>query len=231
MRYDIVLFDADGTLFDFHKSEYEAVKEMFESFGIKADDELVADYSKINDSLWKMLERGEIEKEVLLYRRFELVCEKHSFDADARLMAKTYMENLSQKAYLLEGAEDLCKKLYGKVKIYIVTNGVEFIQKSRYTKSGLDKYFERVFISGEIGFEKPSVEYFEHVASNIPDFDKSRALIVGDSLTSDIMGGINYGIDTCWYSPNGKKAPEGMDITHISTDFSDIYKFITQESE
>ena len=204
---------------------------MFESFGIVADDELVSDYSRINDSLWKMLERGEIEKQVLLYHRFELVCEKYSFDADAKLMAKTYMETLSQKAYLLDGAQELCEKLYGKVRIYIVTNGVEFIQKRRYVGSGLDKYFERAFISGEIGFEKPSVEYFEHVAANIPDFDKSRTLIVGDSLSSDIAGGINYGIDTCWYSPNGKKAPEGMDITHISADFSDIYKFITQESE
>lgn len=231
MRYDTILFDADGTLFDFHKSEYEAIKETFESFGIKADDELIADYSQINDSLWKMLERGEIEKQVLLYRRFEIFCEKYSFVADAKLMAKAYMENLSQKAYLIDGAEELCRTLYGKARIYIVTNGVEFIQKRRYAKSGLDKYFERAFISGEIGFEKPSTEYFECVAANIPEFDKSRALIVGDSLTSDIKGGINYGIDTCWYNPKGKPAPEGMNITHISADFSDIYKFITEERE
>ncbi len=229
MRYDVILFDADGTLFDFHRSEYEAIKETFESFGIKADDELIADYSRINDSLWKMLERGEIEKSVLLYRRFELVCEKYSFDADAKLMAKAYMEALSHKAYLIDGAEALCRDLFGKVRMYIVTNGVDFIQKRRYAKSGIGQYFECAFISGEIGYEKPSVEYFEHVAKNIANFDKSRALIVGDSLTSDIKGGIGYGIDTCWYNPCGKTAPEGMEITHISADFSDIYEFITEE--
>ena len=226
MRYDVVLFDADGTLFDFHRSEYEAIRETFESFGITADDALVADYSRINDSLWKMLERGEIEKQVLLYRRFELVCEKHSIDADAKLMAKTYMEALSQKAYLIPGAQELCASLYGKVKIYIVTNGVDFIQKRRYAKSGIDKYFERAFISGEIGAEKPSREYFEHVEANIPDFDKSRTLIIGDSLTSDIKGGINYGIDTCWYNPQNKPLTGDVNPLYTIHDLNELFEIL-----
>ena len=231
MRYDTILFDADGTLFDFSRSESEAIRETMSAFDITPTEELVRGYSVINDSLWKMLERGEIEKQVLLYRRFELFCEKYGFVCDAVKMAETYMNLLSQKAYLLDGAENLCRSLFGNVRLYIVTNGVEFIQKGRYSRSGMEKYFDGFFISGVIGYEKPSVEYFERVAADLPDFDKASTLIVGDSLTSDIRGGINYGIDTCWYNPRRKPVPDDMKINSVCDSFEGIYKFIMGESE
>ncbi|MBE6596031.1 MAG: noncanonical pyrimidine nucleotidase, YjjG family [Ruminococcaceae bacterium] len=231
MRYDIVLFDADGTLFDFLRSEKEAFSKMTAEFGIIVNDELVKSYSEINDSLWKKLEKGEIEKSVLLYHRFEIFCQKHGFVADAKEMAKRYMLNLSELAYFLEGAEELCARLKGKFKMYIVTNGVEYTQKKRYTIAELGRFFEGAFISGEMGAEKPSAEYFEKVAAAIPDFDKARTVIIGDSLSSDIRGGINFGIDTCWYNPNGKPLPEGMKVTHISNSFDDIYDFLCSEGE
>lgn len=231
MRYDTILFDADGTLFDFLRCEDSAIRETFVDFDIEPSDALVESYSEINDSLWKMLERGEIEKSVLLYHRFELFFEKHGFSCDAKAMAKRYMKALSEQAYFLDGAKELCMSLYGKARMYIVTNGVEFTQKNRYKKSGLSEYFEDMFISGEIGYEKPSVKYFDAVSERIPDFSKERSIIIGDSLSSDIRGGINYGIDTCWYNPSGKPAPDDMNITYIAKSFDEIYDFITDNGE
>lgn len=230
MKYSTILFDADGTLLDFKKSEYEAVKEMLELFDIFPDDEMISKYSEINDGLWKALERGEIEKSVLLYHRFELFCEYYGFERDCRRMAESYMHRLSTKSYIIDGADKLCDSLFGKVKMYIVTNGVEFIQKGRLSSCPISKYFDDVFISGVIGYEKPDIKYFERVGDAI-GFDKSSTLIVGDSLTSDIKGGINFGIDTCWYNPKNKTAPEDMRITYNVKSFDEIYRVITNESE
>ena len=229
MRYDFILFDSDGTLMDFHRSESEAVRETMKKMGIEPTDALVTEYSKINDGLWKMLERKEITKPALLVRRFELFCEKFSFSVDAVKMARTYENELSQRGYLFDGAAELCKKLSSDMSLYIVTNGVEAVQRGRFSRVSLLEYFKDVFISGKIGYEKPDVRYFETVANSIPDFNKSRAIIIGDSLTSDIQGGINYGIDTCWYNPQGKSAPADMKITHIAQSYDDIYEIITRE--
>lgn len=225
MKYKTVLFDADGTLLDFKRSEDEAVRMTISSFGITPTDELVCKYSEINDSLWKALEKGEIEKNVLLYHRFELFCEHFGYECDAKEMARSYMHNLSKMSYIIDGADELCQKLYGKVKMYIVTNGVEFIQKGRFANCPITKYFDDIFISGVLGYEKPDINYFIKVDELI-GLNKSETLIVGDSLSSDILGGMNYGIDTCWYNPSSKNAPSDTNITHIATDFNSIYDFI-----
>ena len=228
MRYDTLLFDADGTLFDFSRCEAEAVRRTMTLFGIQPTDEKVRDYSEINDSLWKKLERKEIEKSVLLYRRFEMFCEKYGYVCDAKEMAREYTLALAEYSYMFDGAMKLCQKLASDFDMYIVTNGVEYTQTKRYANSGIDKYFKGIFISGVIGHEKPSLEYFQCVEQKIPNFDKQRAIIIGDSLSSDIKGGINYGIDTCWYNPHRAAAPSDMDITHIACDFDDIYEFLTR---
>jgi 2-haloacid dehalogenase len=229
MKYEFLLFDADGTLLDFKKSEAEALIEAMEKNGIQPSEERVALYSEINDSLWKRLERGEIEKKVLLYHRFELLFEALGITGDAKKMAMDYMNGLSTKGYVLEGAEQMCRSLYGKAKMYIVTNGVEFIQRGRYAVCGIDKYFDDVFISDVIGVEKPSVGYFEYVAAHIDGFDPQKALIIGHSLTSDMRGGLNYGIDTCWYNPAKKSCPTDMRLTFIANSFDDVIDFITKE--
>lgn len=229
MKYTNVLFDADGTLFDFLRCEDEAVREVMETEGITPTDQKVKLYSEINDGLWKKLERGEIEKSVLTYRRFELLLEALGAEGDATAMAKNYMSALSARVYVFEGVEQMCQALFGKVKLYIVTNGIETVQKRRFAHCNIDRYFEDMFISGEVGYEKPSIEYFEHVQSHIEGFDKESALIVGDSLTSDMRGGINFGIDTCWYNPDSKPAPEDMELTCVAHSFEQIVDFILSE--
>jgi 2-haloacid dehalogenase len=232
MPYTTVLFDADGTLLDFSRSEDEAVRATMLFAGVQPDDEKVATYSRINDGLWKMLERGEIEKSVLLYRRFELFCEHYGYGGvDARAMAREYMEQLSQRGYMLDGASALLDSLYGKVRMYIVTNGVDFIQRRRYAHSGLDKYFDGLFISGELGFEKPDRRYFEAVEAAIPDFDASSTIVIGDSLTSDIKGANNYSLDSCWYNPKGKPCTDVATPTYTGSDFDGVYNVIMGTKE
>jgi 2-haloacid dehalogenase len=224
-----VLIDLDDTILDFHRSEAEALSEALRGMNIEPTDGVIKRYSEINDRLWKMLEKGEIEKSVLLYRRFELFCEHYGFVCDAKEMARTYMESLSENAHLFDGAAELCQRLSTHFRLYIVTNGVEFIQKRRFSKSGLAEYFSGVFISGVIGHEKPSVKYFEHLSSEIADFDKSKAIIVGDSLSSDIKGGVSFGIDTLWYNPKKLPNNSGLEITYTATSFDEIYDYLVED--
>lgn len=226
MRYDTVLFDADGTLLDFHRSEREAVREALLMSGIDADGEQIRVYSEINDGLWKMLERGEIERSVLLYRRFEIFCERYGYDADARKIAEDYMHTLSAKAYLIDGVIQMLDRLYGKVRMYIITNGVEFIQLGRYARAGIEQYFDGIFISEAMGVQKPDRKYFEYVAERISGFDKTRTLVVGDSLTSDIKGGNNFGLDTCWYSPEQADTRGIANPTYRAESFENVIEVI-----
>jgi len=227
-KYEILLFDADGTLMDFHRSEYEAVRESLSYFSLPNDDSVIQKYSEINAEYWRMLERGEIEKEKLYVARWKtLICE-YGFICDAQALSDKYIERLATKSYMLEGALELCQKLYGKYRMYIVTNGQKYIQQNRLFPSPLFKYFDDCFISEDVGYEKPSIKYFEHVAKAVPDFDPDKAIVIGDSLTSDMRGGINAGIDTCWYNPKGKAAPNEMNLTYIVNDFSEIVEILSK---
>ncbi len=228
MGYKTILFDADGTLLDFARSEHEAVREAFRQSGIIADDDMIAVYSEINAGLWKKLERKEIERHVLLYHRFELFCERYGFVADAKKIASDYISTLATKAYMLDGAEEMLARLHGKVRMYIVTNGLKVVQTGRYERTGLEKYFDDIFISECVGYNKPDKRFFDYVAEHIENFVPSEALVVGDSLTSDIKGGNNAGIDTCWYSPEQENAGDTACPTYTVHGFDEIYKIITE---
>lgn len=221
-KYKTLLFDADQTLLDFHRSEHEAVTDCLNALGIPVSSETIAKYSEINTSYWKMLERGEIEKKKLYSARWKTFAEFYGYDIDAEGISRLYLERLAEKAYVLDGAEQLCERLSKHCRIYIITNGNKSVQDGRMGKLSISRLFLDKFISEEIGYEKPSVEYFNIVKSKIPDFDPDTTLVIGDSLTSDIQGGINAGLDTCWYNPQGKPAPEGMNITYTVSKFSEI---------
>ena len=221
-KYKFVLFDADATLLDFKRSEYEAVIDVLEKFSLPVSDEIVAKYSEINDMHWKMLERGEIEKNRLYAARWEMFVSHYGFDADAQAMSDYYPITLASKSYLMDGALDICQYLYGKYHLYIVTNGKKSVQDGRFDPSPLAPMFEGVFVSEEIGFEKPRREFFDAVTKNIPDFNVDEAIIIGDSLTSDMQGGINYGIDTCWFNPSRKAAPAEMSLTYVINSLDEL---------
>jgi YjjG family noncanonical pyrimidine nucleotidase len=222
MKYSFLLFDADHTLFDFNKSEYLALKSALEELGCPSTDAHIERYSDINVKYWKMLERGEIDKISLKLARFVEFGREFGFEDKAEALSDLYMENLAHESHLFNGALELVAKLSESYRLFIITNGVKSTQDGRFGVSPITKYFEKIFISEVVGAEKPSIEFFDAVANGIEGFDKSRALVIGDSLSSDIKGAINSKIDCIWYNPMKKSAPEGWDITYTVSNFDEI---------
>ena len=226
MKYKYLLFDADDTLLDFRRSEREALTDAMLRFGIHPTEGLIKGYSEINDSLWKLLERGGIGKNELRVRRFELFAEKYGLDADPHMLAAEYTDRLAEMSFPVNGAVELCASLWGKYRMFIITNGIKNIQESRLGASELKQYIEKSFISEEMGAEKPSPLFFDRVASAIDGFDRSLALVIGDSLTSDIAGGIAAGIDTCWFNPRRKAPVDGIVPTYEIHALDELYRVL-----
>lgn len=226
MRYNTLLFDADGTLFDFKRSEREAVADTLACHGVTVNENIIDSYSKINDSLWKKLELGEIKKSELKTHRFVLLAEKYGFVYDAEKVAATYAVELSNKSYLLDGALEICQNLSKVCRLYLITNGFKYMQQRRFDQSPLVPFFNGVFISEELGFEKPAVQYFDAVRSGVDAFDDKHTLIIGDSLSSDIRGGINAGIDVCWFNAEHADTPTDMNINYIIGDLNELYDIV-----
>ena len=202
MMYSSLFLDLDGTLLDFTKAESMAAAKVLSIHGLPSDSKTVKLYSKINQSYWEKFERGEIPKSDIFEGRFKTLAEKLGITADTKAISDDYFIFLSEGYYTIDGAFELLRFLKEKgYKLYATTNGVARTQFKRIEKSGIDAYFDKVFVSEEVGFQKPDKRYFEYVIDHIPEKDKHHMLIIGDSQTSDILGGINSGIDTCWYNP------------------------------
>lgn len=227
-RYSTILFDVDNTLLDFDRSEHTAILETIRQMGIEPTEEMARVYSEINNNAWKRLERGEITKDALRVLRFSEFCDHYGFSIDPERFADTYIELLSQQSFLMEGAIDVCRALAPHCRLYVITNGIASVQQRRFDPSPLRPFFSDVFISGEIGAEKPSAAFFDTVAARIPNFDPDNTLVIGDSLTSDIRGGINAGMDTCWFNRKGAKAPEDMPITYTVEALMDIVPLVLE---
>jgi len=203
-----VFLDLDDTIFDFHKSEAAALSATLTSLGIEPAAENLALYSRINRSQWESLERGEVTRDVILVRRFELLFRELGIkNREPREAQKLYEGNLCREYHYLPGAIELIEALLGKYKLYLASNGTAVVQDSRIALSGIGKYFDGIFISERIGHNKPSKEFFDGCFASIENFSRDEAIIIGDSLTSDILGGINAGIRTCLYNP--KEKPTG----------------------
>ena len=200
----IILMDLDDTILDFKKAEARALSRSLTELGVPHDEGTLERYNVLNLQYWERLENGEITREQVLLGRFVQLLSEMGSDADPAALRDRYEYNLSQGHFFVEGAEDLLQTLYPVCRLFLVSNGTAVVQQGRLASAGISGYFEQIFISQELGANKPGREYFDRCFARIPDFDRSRCLIVGDSLTSDIRGGINAGIHTCWFNLRGK---------------------------
>ena len=207
---EFLLLDLDDTILDFHKAERIAIAKTFSDFGVEPTEAVLHRYHLINRSCWERLETGEWTREQVLVNRFSLLFDEVGVVADAIACARAYEKNLSIGHYFLPGALEAVETLYKKYRLFLVSNGTASVQKGRMTSANLYPYFEKVFVSQEIGHNKPSVAYFNACFAQIPDFDPAEAIMVGDSLSSDIQGGINAGIKTCWVNPDHAAPKAGV---------------------
>ena len=208
---EFLFLDLDDTILDFHKAERIALSKTLRHFGIEPTDAVCAQYSQINKAHWHRLEKKELTREQVLLGRFETLFSQLGVIAEARDCADTYEGFLSQGHYFLPGAEDALEKLYGQYRLFLASNGTARVQAGRLESAGIGHYFEKIFISQEIGANKPSKEYFDGCFAQIPDFQPKKAMMVGDSLSSDILGGIQAGMWTCWINPTHAKGDIAAD--------------------
>ena len=201
---EFLLLDLDDTILDFHKAERIALSKTIRDFGVEPSEAVLDRYHHINKWHWEQLELGVMTRDQVLVGRFHQLFEELGMEVDAAACMKRYERNLSMGHYFLPGAEEAVKRLKEHYRLFLVSNGTATVQHSRLTSAGLYPYFEQVFISQEIGYNKPDKAYFDRCFERIPGFEQEKALMVGDSLTSDIKGGINAGLKTVWINPAHK---------------------------
>lgn len=219
-----MLLDADETIFDFKKSEKVSLMKALEMFSVPYTDADIQVYSGINLRFWKELEKGTVTREKLKVQRFEEFFKYMGVECDSEKFAAVYLNNLSQCSHLIDGAAKFVKKLHKHCKIYIATNGIAKTQKGRMERSSIKDDIDGMFISEEINFSKPDKRYFDFIFERLEIKDKSRVVIIGDSLTSDMQGGKNAGITTCHFSRDEKVSDSDLVDYSLNSydDFWDI---------
>lgn len=206
-KYTTLYFDLDNTLLDFYKSEYKAIKALLKMHDLPDGDEQAKLYSIINKEYWERFERGEIEKTEIFEGRFITLLEKLGATRDSKKMSQDYFALLSRGSDVMDGAVQILEWVRGEgYTVCATTNGVATTQYRRIEESGLGVYFDYVCVSEDAKHQKPEREYFDYVMANTAEKDPAKILVIGDSMSSDILGGINAGLDTCWYNPNNLTA-------------------------
>lgn len=227
MIYKTLLFDLDSTLWDFHSAENYALTKLLEQQGVEDVEAYIDVYVPMNRAMWRSLEKDEITREELVETRFTKLFDHFGFEKDGKELASDYEAILKTQGQTYEGAEALLQALRDAgYDLYAATNGITTIQKGRLSNSPIAKYFKKVFISEEVGAQKPSEVFFERVAGAIPNYDKDKAVIIGDSLTADIQGGINAGIDTIWMNLAAKENRTAIKPTVEVRSYAELLEFL-----
>ena len=224
-KYTTIYFDLDNTLLDFTKSEHKAITALLKLYNLPHDDKTAKLYSEINASFWKAFELGKIKKEEIFSGRFLKLLRVLGEERDAKAMGEDYFNFLSEGYDVVDGAFEILEYLRDKgYKIYATTNGVAFTQYKRIKNSGLEPLFDGVFVSEDAGHQKPEKEYFDYVIDNTDEKNRNNILVIGDSQSSDILGAINSGLDSCWYNPNDGK--NQYTSTYIINNLFDLKKIL-----
>ena len=225
-----VLFDLDDTLFDFHKAEKIALTKTLVHFGIDPTEETLALYSTINAAHWKRLELGEISREEVKVGRYRELFKTIGVECDPVKATAYYESMLAIGHYFMPVAPELREELYIKYRLYIVSNGTAKVQEGRIGSSGIAKYMDGIFISQILGANKPDKQFFDICFAEIPDFSLSETVIIGDSLSSDIKGGINAGITTVWFNPKGIENDNDIKPDYTIKELSEVPGLLSQIS-
>lgn len=225
-----VLFDLDDTLFDFHKAEKIALTKTLVHFGIDPTEETLALYSTINAAHWKRLELGEISREEVKVGRYRELFKTIGVECDPVKATAYYESMLAIGHYFMPGAPELLEELYRKYRLYIVSNGTAKVQEGRIGSSGIAKYMDGIFVSQILGANKPDKQFFDICFAEIPDFSLSETVIIGDSLSSDIKGGINAGITTVWFNPKGIENDNDIKPDYTIKELSEVPGLLSQIS-
>lgn len=227
MKYELILFDLDGTLFDYEKAEKYALENAFKDFGItNVTPNITSNYKKINHDIWERFEKKLISAIKLRTERWEILFSQLNLDFDPQKFSARYLYHLSQADFYLPDAKELIKSLYGKIKMVLITNGLSDVQQGRFGKSDIKDFIPQIFISEEIGIPKPHPEIFEFIFKKLNFNDKKKAIIVGDSLNSDIKGGNNFGIDSVWINPENIENTSDAQPTFEIRDINELKKIV-----
>ncbi|WP_086314214.1 TIGR02254 family HAD hydrolase [Enterococcus sp. 7F3_DIV0205] len=226
MKFKTLLFDVDDTLLDFQLTEKKALQALFQEEGLFLTDEIEATYKKINSQLWREFEQGKINKETVTDTRFSLLFERLNKHVDGKKMGEQYRHHLSQGHDLLGNSKEIIERLHSEYDLYIVTNGIAKTQYQRLNDSNMTSFFNDIFVSEEVGYQKPMKEYFDYVFERIPSFDREKTMIIGDSLVSDIQGGNQANIQTLWLNPTKQSTVPTIQPTYEISRLDDIFSVL-----
>ena len=200
-----VFLDLDDTILDFHAAERAALSDTFREMGVAPTPEIMKKYGEINRACWQRLEKKELTRTEVLHERFIILYDELGISRDAEKTQALYEYKLSLEHPFMDGGPELLAELYGKYRLFLASNGTASVQDRRIADTGIGKYFEGIFISQRVGHDKPSREFFDACFASVGDISPHESIIVGDSLTSDIKGGRDYGMITCYFNPHGRE--------------------------